>query len=587
MKCVNQRPLGRALSAGLFCVAILATGFAGSGVFTSSSVERFPAESSRDRILEACGKHYADEVDSVTDYDSRGFDWFSAEARVLSDPHEALAARLNLIREAKRSVRLSTYIFKSDESAYAILDELRMAIERGVSVQLMVDSSGSLGGSITPTNKSSVAHSDIKSLLYAKPGINRETHRRATVDVVVFRPILLPKSVYQWGKDLISGKNRDERTSINLNRRSHDKILLVDAEDRSHARAIVGGRNIHNSYYGVPRVDAETYEDMEVLVRDVADAPGALDLQSTLGFHFKRLLCHKGNHWLKRTLSFDISSKINGASNRLRQALKLDRYVSALGHKTYRSLVRLGDEIENIKRPSSEAVDDPDHDIDVFGRNGNSIVYQLKELIRKADRTIDICSPYLYLNSAERARLKAWVMAKPGRRIRIISNSVLTSDNMMAQTLVDTEMSPDFMTRGWFQVKQPNGQKTKLYWNPSESARIYELGRLDSTDFGGSAFYGKLHAKYAIIDGRYSVVASHNGDPRSRHLNSEVGFFIDNEAVAAELTDQFEKTIARSYLWGSSEWQRLIEHPKLRSKMTQIELLNKIVFKFKALKSLI
>lgn len=567
----------------------LTVGAAAFGRAVVSSPERSIALSKEReaRIYEVCGKRYVDDVDSVTDYDSKGFDWFAADARVLSDAHEALAARLALIREAKRSIRFSTYIFKTDESAYAVLDELRMAIQRGVSVQLMVDSSGSMGGAITPTKKDSVAHSDIKSLFYVTPGINRETGKRATVDVVVFRPVLHGGGLVEWGKDLLSGKSRDERTSVNINRRSHDKILLVDAEDRSRARAIVGGRNIHNSYYGVPKVDGETYEDMEILVRDVNGASGGYSLGSTLGFHYKRLLCHKGNRWMGKTISFDISDKINGASYRLRKSLGLDYYAQALAGGYHRSQIRLGDEIENIKRSTEEAGADPDRDDDVFSRNGNSIVHQLKELIRKADRTIDICSPYLYLSSAERGRLKAWVSAKKGRRIRIISNSVLTSDNMMAQTLVDTEMAPDFMVRGPYMLKNLNGSTSHLNWTPSEAARIYELGRLDATDFGGRAYYGKLHAKYAIIDGRYSIVASHNGDPRTRHLNSEVGFFVDSEEIARELTDQFDKTIARSYLWGSSDWQKLIHHEKLRSKMTQIGLLDRIIFKFKTLKSLI
>jgi phosphatidylserine/phosphatidylglycerophosphate/cardiolipin synthase-like enzyme len=58
---------------------------------------------------------------------------------------------------------------------------------------------------------------------------------------------------------------------------------------------------------------------------------------------------------------------------------------------------------------------------------------------------------------------------------------------------------------------------------------------------------GQNHAKYAVIDGLYSVVGSYNFDPRARHLNSEnIGIFASAN-LAATLTAEIEEYIQPFY----------------------------------------
>ena len=61
---------------------------------------------------------------------------------------------------------------------------------------------------------------------------------------------------------------------------------------------------------------------------------------------------------------------------------------------------------------------------------------------------------------------------------------------------------------------------------------------------GGSA----LHAKTIALDGRRVFVGSFNFDPRSANLNTELGFVIDSETLAARMHEAFERFApARSY----------------------------------------
>ena len=60
-------------------------------------------------------------------------------ALILDRGSDALLARVNLIRSARRQIDVQTYIFDKDDSARLVLDELLAASRRGVKVRLLID----------------------------------------------------------------------------------------------------------------------------------------------------------------------------------------------------------------------------------------------------------------------------------------------------------------------------------------------------------------------------------------------------------------------------------------------------------------
>lgn len=80
--------------------------------------------------------------------------------------------------------------------------------------------------------------------------------------------------------------------------------------------------------------------------------------------------------------------------------------------------------------------------------------------------------------------------------------------------------------------------------------RLYEMkslpGAPDSSasvgPFGSSA--SSLHAKTFAIDGERAFIGSFNFDPRSMHLNTELGFVIDSPELAADIEATLENNIA-------------------------------------------
>src|SRR5881392_1007317 len=60
-------------------------------------------------------------------------------AVILDRGHDALLARLDLLRSATTAIDLQTYIFDEDDAGRLVLDELLAAARRGVRVRVLVD----------------------------------------------------------------------------------------------------------------------------------------------------------------------------------------------------------------------------------------------------------------------------------------------------------------------------------------------------------------------------------------------------------------------------------------------------------------
>jgi putative cardiolipin synthase len=64
---------------------------------------------------------------------------------LLDRGEDALLLRIHLIRSARHSIAIQTFIFAEDDAGYLMLDELVAAARRGVKVRVLVDQLFSLG----------------------------------------------------------------------------------------------------------------------------------------------------------------------------------------------------------------------------------------------------------------------------------------------------------------------------------------------------------------------------------------------------------------------------------------------------------
>ncbi len=489
----------------------------------------------------------------------------------LEDAQRSLAVKLWLIEHARHTVDVMYYIFKRDRVGYAVIGALCEAVRRGVDIRIMVDSLGSLH----PT------HSELRALEtcanqagWMRNAEGRITNHRARVQVVIFNSL--------W--------------KLQFNRRSHDKLLVVDGSFPEHAAVMTGGRNISLDYYGITpdgHPDPATFRDLEILLRANPDSP----IEKTVGFvterYYTLLFLHRGNRRLwpvaddeDETLSQDTYAEERrkaSASLAFFHELPLLRSRFAtmpdyLDRRTgfHPTQVRLSHQLSNL-----DAYNVTTRTEALIARNPNSILHLIDKLTRESletgrhDRKLMIVSPYLFVDVYydeagnlvyDGARLvREQAHRLPDASLAVITNSVLTSDNFLTQSLIDMAMiprvllPPDLM-KAWRSGLADGEFNPAVVQSPEwirsvndPQIRIYQTGRADDVLLGGNRHYGKLHAKFIVGD-HGGFIGTSNFDYRSNLYNNEMGFFFRGQGLRDELVAHFEWLRRTSTRWGSPEW---------------------------------
>lgn len=530
----------------------------------------------------ALKERYQKFVDSIADFNPAADRAIKGKAKLLIDPQEAYMAKIMMIKRAKYSVDVSYYIFHDDDSGRALLNELRLAIKRGVKVRIMLDSLGSV------TN--APFYTDLKALMALRGGVIRNvngelTNQRASAEAVIINPMInIRAHVSNW-YNRVQNLFLDEGaklpiTSISMNRRSHDKILMIDSNSVEDSMAIIGGRNMANYYYDLGKSKNNTFQDLEILVKNITKVDDDGTSHNSLENYYNKVFYYLANKNLESFLM-----KIN--RNSARKAFKKMRS----GSREIFSPENMGLEKEMVRLETEKFLDNDFeegmvsivHELQNFSRvkafltphsiknkaNADSLMGKLTEEMKQAKKSICISSPYLWLSDDDIAFLKRWLAEDSSRVLKVISNSIGTTDNVPAQAMVDTILGPKLVT--------------ELEGDPIASQiKVYAYGKMDDTTLGGTVEYGKLHAKFTIIDENKVLVSTSNLDPRSRYLNSELGVFFEGKdgMMASNLQAYFDKLVNMSYEWGSPEWKQARELKENRVAMTLQKFVGKIIHFF-------
>lgn len=189
-----------------------------------------PSYALADPTATAWGRHFA-----AKDSGARDLSGF----HVLQAGLDGLAARIEIIRGAERTLDLQYFIFRGDATGSLIRQELSRAAKRGVRVRVLVDDGDTTSG-------------DEKIL---------ELDGYHDMQVRVFNPFS-----YRGHNRILRNLEFVARKS-RLDYRMHNKLMVAD-----NAVALVGGRNIGNQYFQVD--PASQFADDDVFT--VGAAVGAL-----------------------------------------------------------------------------------------------------------------------------------------------------------------------------------------------------------------------------------------------------------------------------------------------------------------------
>lgn len=506
-----------------------------------------------------------------------------ARAKIIGPTYDealkSLAAKIWLIENAQHTIDVMYYIFKRDPVGYAMLNALCDAVRRGVDVRIMVDSLGSIHPS----------HDELRALetCVDEAGFMRNangqiTTKRARVQTVIF----------------------NAASKLQINRRSHDKLLVVDGQFPGKAAVMTGGRNIALEYYGIHEdgsKDPSAYQDLEILLRADQTGQGG---KSTIGrvseIYYTLLFLHKGN---KRITPLHDDDEYAGEEEDDRHAdiYSRERQKSREKLAFVKSLPMIQEHMRDMPQYMTEGFRQIDvrlvHQlsnlvttqvttkaVENVERNPNSIMYLLNRIIEERREggairgTLQIVSPYLfsgrYRNEEGEVvydgakRFRELLRDNPDMKLEVVTNSVLTSDNFITQAIIDMEMVPRFLLTPELQkVWRSSLEEGELNPQAVESEEwgqlinhpqifIYQTGRRDSNLLGGPTRYGKLHARF-IIGERGGFIGTSNFDYRSNLYNNEMGYFFRGRALRQDLVDSFELLKATSYRWGTPQWLQM------------------------------
>ena len=321
----------------------------------------------------------------------------SALAKIIGPSHDAamysLAAKIWLIENAQHTVDLAYYIFKPDLVGYSVLGALCNAVKRGVDVRIMVDSIGSF----------SPGHSELRAVEtcaadagFIRNADGRLTTRKARVQVVIFNAI----------------------TKFQFNRRSHDKLLIVDGSFPGKTAVITGGRNISLDYYGINEdgsADLDTFRDLEILIRaGKGSSAEEYSIGSVSEIYYSLLFAHSGNRRIKPYQASDefdegvFEDRYIYHRNKAQQSLetlkafpeikkRIDDMPRYLGDDFHETQLRLSHQLSNLNSTNVTT-----NVVENLEKNPNSILYLIAQIMNEAERegpltgSLRIVSPYLF-----------------------------------------------------------------------------------------------------------------------------------------------------------------------------------------------
>lgn len=272
-----------------------------------------------------------------------------------------------------------------------------------------------------------------------------------------------------------------------VSRRMHDKLTVADGRVM-----LAGGRNVESPYFGFGRqLKRRNYLDCDLEVEG--------DAATEARRYFLAL-------WSSREVR-PARAKADPAELR-DAALALDK------HKAW-----LDEQIEKARNdparvPAERAEVGPVRFLhDPVGRKGADpgVAHALRDLLGSARESAVIESPYLIPSRAFRKTLRQ-ALAR-GVRVRILTNSLGTTDNLWAQA-------------GYV------GHKKDFV---REGVELWEYTGPEC-----------LHTKAAVIDGETVIVGSYNLDPRSERLNTELALVVEDRALAAEMLAAMDEHLERA-----------------------------------------
>ncbi len=407
---------------------------------------------------------------------------------LLEDGIDAFAIRKVLLENAERSIDLQYYIWHDDLTGNLMLEQVRAAAARGVRVRMLLDDNGIAGLDDALRWMADLPNIEVRLF-------NPFRCRR-------FKPL-----------DFLFRFHR-------ANRRMHSKSFTVDNQV-----TIVDGRNIGDEYFAAKREGV--FADLDAVcigpvVQDVSDCFDRF-WNSPLAAPLKELM---------PPIVGETERELTSRSSRRSSGLESVSYVDAVAKAPLLGRIERG-EIELTWAPVQLVSDPPDKVVGTR-EEGGPLLDALSEIIGEPASELLIVSAYFVPTDSGADALAG--MAQRGVDVRVLTNSYASTD-VGAVHAGYAKHRTKLVRAGvsLFEVPAPDD-------DPKTARKFVRTGSRERDGSPGST----LHAKAFSVDGVRLFVGSLNFDPRSFSLNTELGIVIDSVALAKQMREAFDTTVARN-----------------------------------------
>ena len=410
----------------------------------------------------------------------------------------AYETRIELTKQAERSLDLQTFILHGDASGGILLRSLRDAAVRGVRIRILVDD----------------LHTDTAEALLSDLAAFERVEVRLVNPFVRLRGSRTAK--------LLSSLDDLSR----VNHRMHNKVFIAD-----NALAVFGGRNVGDEYF--LRAEDGNFLDLDVLtagdaVLRLSDSFDAY-WNSQLAWPIDVVVAPRGSRAARRT-NFDAATTPLVLPPVSSPPERLLRFGTAPAELRSGALALIGADAEVVADPVDKLQGTR------VGDRAGTVRAVVGEAGRAARFEVYVVSPYFIPGRVGMESLR--LNRRNGVRLRLLTNSLAATDEPAVHA-------------GYLAFRRELlelGMEIHEL-SPSLAREGLRLGR-----FAPSA----LHIKAIFFDREHMFVGSMNLDGRSEQYNTEIGVMIRSPELTAELLSvlDFDSVSYRVELWpdGRTRW---------------------------------
>jgi putative cardiolipin synthase len=461
----------------------------------------------------------------------------------LETGRDALLARLHLIRAARHSIELQSFIFAEDDAGFLVLDELLRAARRGVRVRILLDQLFSLEDTRLLAGLAQ-AHVNFELRLYNPTFAKGRTSKAEFVGGILC-------------------------CFTRFNQRMHNKLLLVDG-----LLGITGGRNYQERYFDWD--PGFNYRDRDILV----GGPAAAAMQRNFEefWQAQRSLPAAALRDVRGRLAESPAAREVLADPPLRRPERIEALRRELDDRDRLQAVLI-EPLHRVGRVDFHS-DRPEKQLGTIEPGRRDSSHGLRRLVMRAEHEIILQTPYLVLSDEARRSFRRLRQREQPPRVRISTNSLASTDAFPVYAL-SHKYKRTYLREFGFEIHEykphPANAPIALSLDPeddaihlpprflrSESSRVFGSAAAGSA---GSALTPSrralrgplplrtlgmrigLHSKSLVIDGDLAVVGSHNFDPRSDRLNTESLVVVHDRDFAQELRGILLEDMAPENAW--------------------------------------